>query len=267
MRRHALAAAAAFSLAGGAPAVAKEPRPIEDNSFLLEEAYNQEPGVIQHVGAFHLREGGELDLAFTEEWPVLGQRHQASATVELQRRDGDVGVGDVLLHWRVQVAGLAGEAVSLAPRLSLVVPAGDGREGFGSGGWGGELGVPLSVAAGPVVSHTNVAARWIPSSRSPAGDGDSFGVTLGEGLVWLLHPKLNLLAELRYELTHVSLDAGGSGREEALLVSPGVRGAIDLGALQIVPGVAVPLGIGPSSGERGVFVYLSLEHPITRSAR
>jgi len=34
--------------------------------------------------------------------------------------------------------------------------------------------------------------------------------------------------------------------------------------LQIVPGVAMPIGIGPSAGETGVFLYLSFEHPFTR---
>ena len=31
--------------------------------------------------------------------------------------------------------------------------------------------------------------------------------------------------------------------------------------LQIVPGVAVPVGVGPSEGEYGVIGYLSFEHP------
>mgnify|MGYP003416988619 CR=1 FL=1 len=31
--------------------------------------------------------------------------------------------------------------------------------------------------------------------------------------------------------------------------------------LQIVPGISVPIGIGPSRGETAIFFYLSLEHP------
>ena len=31
--------------------------------------------------------------------------------------------------------------------------------------------------------------------------------------------------------------------------------------LQIVPGVAFPIGAGPSSGDHGVILYLSFEHP------
>jgi hypothetical protein len=39
-----------------------------------------------------------------------------------------------------------------------------------------------------------------------------------------------------------------------------VLGAFASG-LQIAPGVAVPIGVGPSRGERSLFVYLSFEHP------
>jgi hypothetical protein len=33
-------------------------------------------------------------------------------------------------------------------------------------------------------------------------------------------------------------------------------------ALQIVPGIAFPFGVGPNRGERSVALYLSLEHPL-----
>jgi len=47
-----------------------------------------------------------------------------------------------------------------------------------------------------------------------------------------------------------------------LLLSPGIRWAYTFkNGLQIVPGVAVPLGLGPSSGEKGVFLCLSFELP------
>jgi len=36
--------------------------------------------------------------------------------------------------------------------------------------------------------------------------------------------------------------------------------------LQIVPGFAVPLGAGPSRGDRSVFFYLSFEHPFARTS-
>jgi hypothetical protein len=35
--------------------------------------------------------------------------------------------------------------------------------------------------------------------------------------------------------------------------------------LQIGPGVAVPIGVGPSRGVRALFVYLSVEHPLRKA--
>src|SRR2546430_2035386 len=61
---------------------------IMDNSFLVEEAYNQERGVVQHIAtAFYNvnRRAGPDDeawnLTFTQEWPVFSQTHQFSYTV------------------------------------------------------------------------------------------------------------------------------------------------------------------------------------------
>jgi hypothetical protein len=53
------------------------------------------------------------------------------------------------------------------------------------------------------------------------------------------------------------------GDEEAIfLVSPGIRWSHDLKrGLQIVPGIAAPIGVGASSGSRSVFLYVSFEHP------
>ena len=55
---------------------------IADNSFLIEEAYNQEPGVVQHINAFSRANGtGNWLYAFTQEWPVFSQMHQFSYTL------------------------------------------------------------------------------------------------------------------------------------------------------------------------------------------
>jgi hypothetical protein len=58
---------------------------------------------------------------------------------------------------------------------------------------------------------------------------------------------------------------GTTAWSQTLLLSPGVRWAYNFSnGLQIVPGLAVPIGVGPSAGERGVFVYLSFEHPFQK---
>ena len=66
--------------------IASEPlaKGIQDNSFFIEEAYNQEPGVVQHI--FNLpidftNGSREVAPSFTQEWPVFSQTHQFSYTI------------------------------------------------------------------------------------------------------------------------------------------------------------------------------------------
>ena len=60
-----------------------DPRPaagLQDNSFLIEEAYNQEAGVVQHVGSLPPAEPRLGVSPSTEEWPIRSQTHQFSYT-------------------------------------------------------------------------------------------------------------------------------------------------------------------------------------------
>ena len=70
--------------------IASEPlaKGIQDNSFFIEEAYNQEPGVVQHI--FNLpidftNGSREIAPSFTQEWPVFSQTHQFSYTIPFSK--------------------------------------------------------------------------------------------------------------------------------------------------------------------------------------
>jgi len=238
--------------------------PIQDNSFLLEEAYNQEPGVIQHISAFsRSSENGSWVYAFTEEWPIRGQTHQGSVTLnyaDLRAVNGR-GMGDVLLNYRWQAVGNGEASVAFAPRLTAVLPTGDADRGLGGGGAGIEVNLPLSVELGEhVVSHVNLGGRYVPSARVAAGAARHAAFTVGQSFIWLAHQNLNLMVETVYSLSERWTDERDQ-RVESLTVNPGLRAAVNLGGLQVVPGLAFPLGVGPSRGEAAVFLYLSFEHP------
>src|SRR5213592_1228277 len=74
---------------------------IADNSFLMEEAYNQEAGVVQHISAWQrsLRSAAWA-YTFTQEWPVGTQTHQFSYTIPVQRTESpsNTGLGDTLVY-------------------------------------------------------------------------------------------------------------------------------------------------------------------------
>ncbi len=240
-------------------------QPIQDNSFLIEEAYNQEPGVIQHISTFNRSARTDAwAFSFTEEWPVLGQTHQASVTFNYAAvAPGARGVGDLALNYRWQAIGNGETAVALAPRLTLLLPSGDASQGLGSGGAGLQINVPFSLAlAKQFVTHVNVGGTYIPAAlASGGGHGPLTTFSAGQSLVWLAHQRLNFLVEALYTTTEIAARAGLQ-RSQTLTVNPGLRAAVDFAnGLQVVPGVSVPIGMGPSRGENSVFFYLSFEHP------
>jgi hypothetical protein len=269
MRLHlVLAVLAAAAVPSPAPADAAR-GPIQDNSFLIEEAYNQEAGVIQHISTFQPSlQGRGWGYTFTEEWPVGGQTHQASLTFALAGTPGEggmaTGIGDLALNYRWQALGDGDSVVALSPRATLLLPTGDASRGFGVGGAGVQVNLPLSVVLSRhLVTHVNVGGTYVPSSARP-GTGERAPLTsfaAGQGLVWLAHPRLNLLVEALYTRAD-RFGRAGAERTESLTLNPGLRAALDFASgLQVVPGVSVPIGIGPSRGELGVFLYLSFEHP------
>jgi hypothetical protein len=250
-----------------------EKGPIEDNSFLIEEAYNQEPGVVQHISAFALESGTSAWVyAFTQEWPLFSQRHQLSYTLPIVStgRGTGSGLGDIALNYRYQLADGARSGVAVAPRLSLLVPSGDERKERGAGGVGMQVNVPISVELSrSIVTHWNAGATFTPSARNAIGDkATTRGYNLGASIIWLAQSALNFMLEFAGTSDESVSGPGERARTRSFFISPGLRGAIDLSSgLQIVPGIAVPMGVGPSSGERQLFFYLSFEHPFSERGK
>jgi hypothetical protein len=258
---------ALFALLLAAPTAAQEaPKPIQDNSFLLEEAYNQESGVVQHINTLERADvDGAWGYALTQEWPLFGLRHQLSYSIPIFNAGGGVetGLGDVTVDYRYQLVGDGNARLAIAPRLSVLLATGDEREGRGEGRAGAEIGLPVSFVLSPtLVAHTNAAFAYLPEATTDAGQRGGTSVSsLGQSLVWLAHPAVNLLVEAAWE--NVQVEDGGED-SESLFISPGIRAAFDVGRVQVVPGIAVPIGVGQSNGERALFVYLSLEHAYRR---
>lgn len=258
-------------LAGTAGAI--QQAPIRDNSFLVEEAFNQEAGVVQHVVLLQRpRHGGGWVLGVTQEWPVPGPRHQLGFTVPVVRSAGlgpgtATGPGDVLVNYRFQAVGRESGRVWVAPRASLVIPSGAWRNGHGEGSAGVQLALPASWQPLPTVAaHLNASLSLLPGARNPAGDRASLA-RLGGGasLIWLAHPSVNLLAELVLEDGAEVRGEGAISRRAAMFLAPGVRWAHNLAnGVQVVPGVAYAVGLGRASRESALLLYLSVEHRFRR---
>jgi hypothetical protein len=241
---------------------------IQDNSFLIEEAYNQESGVVQHISTFARLSGGDWEYSFTQEWPLGGIRHQLSYTIPVENVEGfGTGLGDVALNYRYQLVGNPEARTVAAPRLSILLPTGAEEEGRGAGGMGFQMNLPVTlVLSNEIVTHWNAGATLTPSARNALREtATTHSFNLGASLVWLVRPSLNFLLETVWEKTGTVVADGRVIGETGWVLSPGVRWAFDLpGSLQIVPGVAYTIGLGPGSDEDALFVYLSFEHPFRR---
>ena len=269
----ALALLAAASIGGAAAAPAQDTtaraKPIEDNSFLIEEAYNQEHRVVQHISTFmRERSGRAWGYTFTQEWPAPGQRHQLSYTIPLVQPEAggasSCGIGDIAVNYRYQLRGMREERVAIAPRLTVLLPTGSFVTGTGAGGAGVQVNLPVSVVLTPaLVTHMNAGATVTPRARI-AGSARMHTTSwnAGESFIWLLSRRVNAMLEASWANVETIEGPHATIRSSQLLLSPGVRWSYDLSnGTQIVPGIAAPLGIGPSSGSRWLFLYFSVEHP------
>ena len=244
-------------------AMAEEPKKIQDNSFLVEEAYNQEAGVVQHIQSFmYLQKSKDWVYTFTQEWPVPKETHQLSYTIPVDPSNSS-GIGDIALNYRYQA--VLKDHIALSPRFSVILPTGDYKKGHGTDSVGLQANIPLSVElSDKFVTHWNLGATYTPQSKEPSGaKADTTAFNYGASLIYLATENFNLMLEAAGTSGESVQPDGSKQQANTFFINPGVRFAINFkSGLQIVPGVSVPIGVGPSKGEYGGLAYLSFEHPL-----
>jgi hypothetical protein len=266
----------AFSLQSG---TAAEPERnvdgIMDNSFLVEEAYNQEKGIVQHIGTaqYGVRTGSGPDdqfwqLAFTQEWPLFSQTHQLSYTIPYTSLhtagQTDSGLGDVMLNYRLQAYFHEETLTAFAPRASLILPTGDPDLGLGEDTVGFQGNLPFSTTIGDkAFLHLNAGFTYLPNSAS-AGDRDLTHFNSGASFIYAPLRDLNFMLEWVGYWNETRNPGASRERGFLSLISPGVRKAFDFAeSTQLVLGLGVPIGLTDESPDIGVFLYISFEHPFT----
>lgn len=238
---------------------------IQDNSFLVEEAYNQEAGVVQHIinvpivftnGAY------EIVPSFTQEWPVFSQTHQFSYTLPYSFTGAANGLADIRLNYRLQALMESERMPAFAPRFSLVLPTGDEKKGFGNGVVGYETNLPFSkIVSDRVTLHFNAGMSIFPGAHGH----DLTNYNLGASGIYAVTRDFNLMLETVAGWNE-DVDLARVSRSTVALISPGARYAMNCPHdLQIVVGAAVPIGLTSDSPDWGLFFYLSFEHPFTRT--
>lgn len=255
----------------------ESPRPpaIQDNSFLVEEAYNQEAGVVQHISTFtRYQDSKDWLYTFTQEWPVFSQKHQFSFTLPWQRLgaslDGKQAFGDVALNYRYQLIGDGEAALAVSPRFTVLLPTGDETRGYGKGATGFQVNLPVSFTLGEAfVGHFNAGATQTPRSVNAGGDrATTRDLLLGQSFIWLANPRFNVMLEYVHARVEAVAGPGQVQRQSSTFLAPGIRWSHNFpSGLQVVPGLAMPIGVGASRGEKAIFLYLSFEHPFGKGKR
>jgi hypothetical protein len=244
--RVALALSLLFTCARGEaqsrpPADASRKWEITDNSFLVEEAFNQEPDVVQNILSWTQGRDGAWAATFTQEWPAPGMAHQLSYTLAYLSNGEARGVGDVLLNYRYQLREETAGGPAIAPRLSLILPTGNRDNGLGDGTAGLDVNLPASKQFGDFYVHGNAGYTWLP-------DVLRSGRVAGSG-IWRTAPMFNLLLE------------GVVVFGESATLSPGFRCGWNFGERQLVIGAAVPITRAEGRSTAALLTYFSYELP------
>ena len=242
---------------------------VQDNSFLVEEAYNQEAGVVQHILTISPdvgknRNAGEREWAlnFTQEWPVFSQAHQFSYTVPYSfvKSGGQSsnGIGDVLLNYRFQALMESDRTPAFAPRISLILPTGDEDDGFSDGTLGWQVNLPVSkIVSDRWTVHANAGATLLPDVQGH----DLKSYNLAASAIYAVSPNFNLMLEAVANWDEEAADGGGRDRSFSAVVSPGFRYAFNhANDAQTVVGLAAPIGLTRDAPDYGLILYVSFEH-------
>lgn len=267
----------------------EEPGHIRDNAVFVEEAVNQDPGVVQHIFIWQNvwdRAPGlrtrDFSSSYTMELPVGSQKHQFSFTTQYltSHSDPDFGpssqvgdIGDTFLNYRYQLLA-SDEFLWCAPRASLILPSGDKRLGTGTGEVGYQFNLPVSHYGTLFDAHFNAGYTIVPDVSLPiATTGpieilsprhDLHAFNLGASLYWKPRKKLHFFVEALAVWGHEIDEFGGRVSTTQALLNPGLRFAIIQEPVEWVMLFSVPIGLTRDTPDIGAIAYMSIEHPFRK---
>jgi DtxR family Mn-dependent transcriptional regulator len=240
------------------------PWEITDNSFFVEEAFNQEAGVVQNIFGIYRPGDGSWASGFTQEWPLRVHKHQISYTVPFSGSDSASGIGDVLLHYRFQALDETAHHPAFSPSISLILPTGDSTRGLGDGSAGWEVSLPFSKQFGDFYLHWNGGFTQLPSAKAGSAKHNLFTPRAAASGIWRVRPMFNLMLEGIFEWSE-EIAGATTDRSYGTTVVPGFRTGLNVGDAQAIVGLGVPVSFASGTTDTGVFGYFSYELPFTRT--
>jgi DtxR family Mn-dependent transcriptional regulator len=240
------------------------PWEITDNSFLVEEAFNQEAGVVQNIFGVLGAGDGSWVSAFTQEWPVRVHAHQFSYTLAFTRLDSASGVGDAFLHYRFQALDETARRPAFSPRVSLILPTGNSTRGLGDGSAGWEVNLPFSKQFRDLYLHWNAGFTQLPKAGDVSAEHSLFTPRAAVSGIWRVRPMFNVMLESIFQWTEEIAGATTTERNYGTTLIPGFRTGWNVGEAQAIVGVGVPVSFSSGTSDTGFFGYFSYELPFSR---
>ncbi len=236
---------------------------IEDNSFLIEEAFNQESGIYQFINHYQYDKRAQAwEYAFEGEIPITHQVHQFSFQIPVEdnnSQDKQTSVGDLIVNYRWQP--LNRDGLMIADRLGLILPTGDFKNGHGHGVVGMDFKMAATLPMGEIfMNHWNFGLTYYPKAKHDHPHRhDLLNLSAGTSVIWKGNGYYNLMLELVTEREQTLNQNRQITTESTLTINPGIRFAINLQDCQVVPGIGFPYELINSPHEYGFLLYLSFE--------
>lgn len=238
---------------------------IEDNSFYLEEGFNQDAGMVQFIQSYEMStrvSQGLYDL--TIEMPITDKVHQWSYGFEALNKgnEGRQDIGDSVLSYRYQ--SLNRDGYLMAERFGLILPTGSVEHETSNGVLGLDFKYAATIPVATLwMNHWNVGSRILPNSKrfKQKVRVSEQEYSLATSGVYLYSDHLNLILEAIFTNFNGFGDEGEKITENAITLNPGIRVDFDIdwNATQVVPGISFPARFVGGLIEQGILFYLSFE--------
>lgn len=236
---------------------------IEDNSFLLEEAFNQKKEEYQFIQKYYTSTSGYVEYLLEIEAPLSDdETHQISLDISRIRPEEipASSFSDLNLNYRYQALNRNG--MILTEKIGLVLATGKVENETSNGAMGAQL---MQVAtfkfSERFMNHWNLGTTIFPEAETAAGEKTILEFTGGTSLINNYSDNLNFLLEAVLQTFESYDEDKNVNNELRFYLNPGLRFALDFDfkRTQVVPGVSFPVQYSDGEVRPGVFLYLSVE--------
>ena len=236
---------------------------ITDNSFFVEEAFNQDRGIFQNIFSWTRNGSGDWNASFTQEWPAPGVTHQFSYTIPFVGGATPTHFGGVMLNYRLQVIAEGQRRPAFSPRFSVILPT--GLDIDASDRPGVQFNLPFSKQFGDFYVHVNAGATWLQGVTAGAASKTNLTSPVYAGsVIWHTRPYLNLMLESMLTMQDTVIDEENTSAQRIGMIAPGLRGGWTIGDRQVILGAAVPFTLQEGQPRSAaVLLYFSYELPFT----